>query len=149
MDRVTADRNAYHDPMMDDEKSTRFAQWKSGLVAESHVLVKRVGDVVFATWAVTNTGGVTAEGFLELFFTITDPLPWVGTKVSIPPGATVTLDIGRTVPLMASGTYAARVRVAATAPATVAPGGVHNFTLTISPTGAAVLSAAAGGPTIT
>ena len=116
----------------------------------SHVLTKVVGDVVFATWAVTNTGGVTAEGFLELFFTITDPLPWVGTKVSIPPGATVTLDIGRTVPLMASGTYAARVRVAATAPATVAPGGVHNFTLTIPAAAGAVISpsTAPGQPSI-
>ena len=148
MDRVTADRNAYHDPMVEDEKATRFAQWKSGLVAESNVLVKRVGDSISASWQVTNTGGVTGLGFLEIFFPGTGTA-FQGATSFIDPGATTTLTVTGNIGPIAPGTYAAQVRVRALAPATVAPGGVHDFTLTIPPLAGAILSAAAGGPIIT
>ena len=147
VERVTEERSAFHDPM-EDEKATRFALWKKGLVAESHVLVKAVGDTITASWSVTNTGGTTALGFLDIFF----PAPgsaFLGDAVSIPPGATVTLTVSGVISTLVPGTtYDAQVRVRAFSPATVAPGGVHDFTLTISAPLGGVLTASPGGPTI-
>ena len=146
MDRVT-DRNALHWPM-DDEKTTRFAQWKSSLVAGSHVLVKAVGTTISATWSVTNTGGVSGLGALDMVFTpVGTPFSpasvgFFGTLTSIPGGATVTLSVSGVITSLLPGTtYNAEVRIKAASPATVAPGGVHPFTVTISPTAGAILRA--------
>ena len=137
MDRVT-DRNALHWPM-EDEKTTRFAQWKSSLAAGSHVLVKVVGNTISASWSVTNTGGVSAFGALDMVFTpVGTPFSpasvgFFGALTSIPGGATVTLSVSGVITSLLPGTtYNAEVRVKAASPATVAPGGVHPFTLTIS-----------------
>ena len=150
VDRVTQPRDAYDDPMMEDEKSTRFAQWKSSLVAGSHVLVKAVGNTITASWQVTNTGGVGGWGDLIMEFINPPGGAFLGDAQSIPPGGTVTLTLFGVITTLVPGTtYASRLRVRAFEPATVGPGGVHDFTVTISAGGGAILSAAAGGPTIT
>ena len=146
MDRVTQDKDARHWPM-DDEKSTRFAQWKEGLVAGSHVLVKVVGGTISASWLVTNTSGVRGFGGIDIFF------PAFGTGFFGPtsefaPGASMTLNVSGVITTLPPGTHAAQVRIVALAPATVAPGGTHDFTLTINPLGGAVLEASPGGPNI-
>lgn len=145
MQRVTG-MDARHWPM-DDDKETRFAHWKRGLVPGSHVLVKAVGGTISASWLVTNTGGVFGLGFIEIFF------PSVGTGfqgpgTDFPPGSAQTLNVSGVITTLAPGTYAAQVRIRAFAPSTVAPGGTHDFTLTISPLGGAVLTASPGGPNI-
>lgn len=148
VDRVT--QEALHEPHepMEDEKITRLAQWKRGLVAESHVLTKLVGDSISASWSVTNTGGLAATGFLDILFLVPGTA-FTGPAVSIPPGATVTLEVSGVISTLVPGTtYASQVRVRAFAPATVAPGGVHDFTLTISAPATAILSASPAGPTI-
>jgi hypothetical protein len=132
---------------MEDEKGTRFAQWRRGLVAQSHVLTKAVGATITASWSVTNTGGVAAFGWLEIFFPGTGGT-FLGTTVQIPAGATVTLSVSGVISAIAPGTYAAQARVRAASPGTVAPGGIHDFTLIVPPTAGAVLTASPGGPSI-
>ena len=147
MDRVT-ERDAYHAPI-EDEKATRFSLWKRGLVAESHVLVKAVGATISASWNVTNTGGAVAPGaWLDIFFPGTGT-GFTGAGVSVPSGATVTLSVSGVITPIAPGNYAAQVRVRALDQSTVAPGGVHDFTLTIPPLAGAMLTASPGGPSIT
>ena len=102
----------------------------------SHVLTKAVGDTISASWGVRNTGGVAGFGHLEFVFPSPGPGFYdVGPSISIPAGATVTLTISSliTIPLVAGQIYAGELRVEALAPATVGPGGVHPFTLNISP----------------
>ena len=107
----------------------------------SHVLVKAVGNTITASWSVKNTGGVSAFGALDIFF-LTPGTGFFGALTSIPAGATVTLSVSGVITTLLPGTtYNAEVRVRAAAPATVAPGGVHPFTLTISPTAGAILTA--------
>ena len=137
---------AFHDPLMDDDKSTRFALWKQGLVPSSHVLVKVVGQTISASWSVTNTGGVTGLGHLDIFFPSTGT-GFFGGDVSIPAGGSATLSVAGVISSLVPGIYAGEVEVRASAPATVAPGGKHPFTLTVSG-GAAVLTASPAGPTI-
>ena len=147
MDRVTQDKNALHWPM-EDEKTTRFAQWKRGLVAGSHVLVKAVGGTITASWDVTNTGGAVSPGaWLDIFFPGTGT-GFTGAAVGVPSGATVTLSVSGVITTLVPGNYAAQVRVRALDQSTVAPGGTHDFTLTISPAAGAILTASPGGPTI-
>lgn len=145
MDRVT-DSNAFHLPMEEDERPTRFAQWKSRLEAESHVLIKAVGSTITASWSVTNTGAVVAFGALDIVFPADGGIGFFGSLVSIPAGATVTLSVSGIFTALSVGTHTAEVRVKAAAPATVAPGGVHPFTVTIT-AGGAILKAN-GDPTI-
>ena len=107
-----------------------------GLVAnrrspQAHVLTKAVGDTITASWRVTNTGGVSAFGALDIFF-LTPGTGFFGALTNIPAGATVTLSVSGVITTLLPGTtYNAEVRVRAAAPATVAPGGVHPFTLNV------------------
>ena len=103
-----------------------------GLISpSSHVLVKVVGATISASWSVTNTGGVTGLGHLDIFFPSTGT-GFFGGDVSIPAGAAVTLSVSGAITSLAPGTYSGEVEVRASAPATVAAGGKHTFTLTIS-----------------
>lgn len=147
MDRVTDETHAFHDPMMEEEKGTRFARWKEGLVARSHVLTKLVGDTISATWNVTNTGGGSAQGAIDIVF-LPSGNGFFGNLVNIVPGQTILLSVSGVITALVPGTtYQAEVRIRAALPATVAPGGVHSFTVTIpSPVGA-ILTAGVG-PTI-
>ena len=144
MDRVTQDKNALHWPM-EDEKSTRFAQWKEGLVAGSHVLVKAMGSTITASWDVTNTSGVSQVAKLDIVLIATGG-GWFGTQVLIPAGAMVTLTVSGPITTLPTGTHAAEVRVTPTPPAT-APGGIHPFTITVTP-GGSILVPSTAGPTI-
>ena len=145
MQRVTG-MDARHWPM-DDDKETRFAQWKRGLVPGSHVLTKAVGGTISASWLVTNTGGVRAFGGIEIFFPAF-ATGFFGPTTDFPPGSAQTLNVSGVITTLPVGTHAAQVRIVALAPATVAPGGTHDFTLTVSPAGGAILTASPGGPNI-
>ena len=115
----------------------------------SHVLTKAVGDTISASWSVTNTGGAVSPGaWLDIFFPGTGT-GFIGASVAVPSGATVTLSVSGVITPIAPGNYAAQVRVRALDQSTVAPGGVHDFTLTIPPLAGAILTASPGGPTIT
>ena len=130
MDRVTQN-HAYHDPLMEDERTTRYAQWKRGLVAHSHALVKVVGETIAASWVVNNTGGTVAAGYLSIAFPgLAGPI--LGPKVGIGPGGSVQMNVSGPMPNLAPGfTYDAQLWLNADPPATVAPGGTHPFTITI------------------
>ena len=143
MQRVTG-MDARHWPM-DDDKETRFAQWKKGLVPGSHVLVKAVGTTISASWSVTNTGPA-AGGSLDIFFPAFGT-GFFGGLTPIGAGATVTLSVSGTITTLPPGTHAAEVRVLGQLGATVAPGGIHPFTLTVTP-GGSILVPSAAGPTI-
>ena len=113
--------------------TNRNMQGKASLHAGSHVLTKAVGGTISASWQVTNTGGVGALAvWLDIFFPGTGT-GFTGAGVSVPSGATVTLSVSGVITTIAPGNYAAQVRVRALDQSTVAPGGVHDFTLTISP----------------
>ena len=116
------------------------------LSPSSHVLVKVVGATISASWSVTNWGGVTGSGALDMSFPGVAGLIF-GPVMSIPAGATVILTVAGPTPSLAPGTYSGNVLVTPISPATVAPGGIHTFTLTVSG-GTAVLTASPAGPTI-
>ena len=102
------------------------------LSPRSHILTKAVGDTITASWGVTNPGGVSAFAALDIFFPSLGT-GFFGVLTSIPAGATVTLSVSGTITALTPGTtYNAEVRVTPAASATVAPGAVHPFTLTIS-----------------
>lgn len=147
LDRVT-ENHALHDPLMDDERTTRFAEWRAGLVAHSHVLIKIAGSTISASWSVSNIGGVSGTGFLSIAFPgLAGPI--LGGNVSIPAGGMATLTVSGPMPALAPGfTYDAQLVLNVEPPATVAPGGIHFFTITV-PAPAAALLRANGIPTIT
>ena len=123
---------------MDDGRATRFARWKSELVPRSHVLVKALGDMINASWDVTNTGGVEGVGFIDIVIPALGTVGWTGPGQRIPPGATRTLTLSGQVSTLTPGSYACQLRVRAASPSTVAPGGTHDFTITVPP-GSAVM----------
>ena len=100
------------------------------LSPRSHVLVKVVGGTISASWDVTNTGGIAAFGHLTIASQATGG-GVAGGDFLIAAGATLTLSVSATIVSIAPGSYPSKVILAALAPATIAPGGVHDFTLTI------------------
>ena len=147
MDRVT-DRDAFHD-LMEDEKSTRFGLWKRGLVAESHALIKTVGDIVDARWAVSNLGG--SPGSARLIITnVLGQVEAVSANVTIGPGI---MDVGLILLWTIPSSSPTGVRSLTLTMQDVTGGGAavigsHTFTVTVSPLGPSLV-ASAGGPTIT
>ena len=105
--------------------------------ASSHVLVKVVGQTISASWSVTNTGGTSAQGALDISFPGVAGLIF-GPVMTIPAGGTMTLTVSGPTPNLAPGTYSGNVLVSAVSPATVALGGIHPFTLTVSASVAAL-----------
>mgnify|MGYP001582591557 CR=1 FL=1 len=120
---------------------------RGGLSPRSHVLVKVVGDTINASWSVQNTGGVSAQGALDIVFPALGGIGFFGQLTSIPAGATVTLSVSGVITSLTPGTHGAELRAIAAAPATMGPGGVHPFTVTV-PELAAVLTVV-GEPAIT
>ena len=141
---------------------TRGGRNRRGRLAASlrapraHALTKAVGDTITGSWSVTNTGGTPVLGFLDILF----PGPgtaFLGPTESIPGGATVTLTVSGVISALVPGnTYDAQLRIRALAPATVAPGGIHDFTLTItalpadlSVSGPAIINGLSDPPNVT
>ena len=119
--------------------TARRRNGRAMLSPQSHVLTREVGNTISATWSVTNTGGVRGFGALDMVFTpVGTPfgpasVGFFGALTSIAVGVTVTLTVsGAITTLLPGTTYNAELRVIAATPATVGPGGVHPFTLTIS-----------------
>lgn len=157
LNRVTR-RNARHWPMVgeettlahvtspEQEKLTRFASWKAGLLTRSHALVKAVGDTITARWDISNTGGTDGFAFLQMVF-IQPGSSFTGSGLFIPAGATVTLTLSGVINTLVAGqTYQAELRARTTSPGVVKDG-IHPFSLTISPAAGSILTAL-GNPTI-
>ena len=98
----------------------------------SHVLTKVVGDTISASWDVTNTGETAGLVLLDIFLPVLGT-GWTGDTVSVAPGQTLKLTVSGVISTLVPGTsYAGQLRVRAFAPATVAPGGIHDFVVTIT-----------------
>ena len=143
MQRVTG-MDAHHWPM-DDDKETRFAQWRSEMVAGSHVLTKSPGGVVTATWVVTNTGGTTGQAGMNIAHL--GSLVFIGPAVNIPANSSRTLTGTWTIPAGATGTLTADVDIVDVGAARVIA--THPFTVNIPAPAGPILSASPAGPTIT
>ena len=130
MVQYVTERDPQRNP--DDTKIMHSARWGRRLQAHSHVLIKVLGDTISASWSVTNTGDISGVGGLDILI-IGPNVGYIGPNVSIPAGATATLAVsGVLASPLTPGSYTGQLRLTAVAPATVAPGNVHNFSITIT-----------------
>lgn len=101
----------------------------------SHVLTKLQGETITGSWAINNSGGQSGEAFMELWIPSLDA-GWFGLPIVVPAGGSATATVSGPV-TAAAAIYTceahAKVWPSPLGGLTgVLPGGVHDFTLTIS-----------------